>query len=104
MKKTPLAFGELFRPFSQRVQRNFISNDNVRILCLSCNVKKSENSSDLNKKNRNKINDPPLSISNCNTDMYADDSTIPISGGNISDIQTKVQEDLNRIFFTNGML
>ena len=43
------------------------------------------------------INDLPLSISNCNTDMYADDSTIHISGGNISDIQTKVQEDLNRI-------
>ena len=29
--------------------------------------------------------------------MYADDSTIHISGENISDIQTKVQEDLNRI-------
>ena len=43
------------------------------------------------------INDLPLSISNCNTDMYADDSTIHISGRNISDIQTKVQEDLNRI-------
>ena len=43
------------------------------------------------------INDLSLSISNCNTDMYADDSTIHISGGNISDIQTKVQEDLNRI-------
>ena len=36
-------------------------------------------------------------ISNCNTDMYADDSTIHISGENSSDIQTKVQEDLNRI-------
>ena len=34
------AFGELFRPDSQRVQMNFIFNDNVRILCLSCNVKK----------------------------------------------------------------
>ena len=33
---------------------NFIFNDNVRILCLSCNVKKSENLSDLNKKDRNK--------------------------------------------------
>ena len=43
------------------------------------------------------INDLPLSISNCNTDMFADDSTIHISGENISDIQTKVQEDLNRI-------
>jgi hypothetical protein len=29
--------------------------------------------------------------------MYADDSTIHISGKNISDIQTKVQEDFNRI-------
>ena len=26
------------------------------------------------------INDLPLSISNCNTDMYADDSTIHITG------------------------
>ena len=34
------AFGKLFRPVSQRVQMNFIFNDNVRILCLSCNVKK----------------------------------------------------------------
>jgi hypothetical protein len=33
---------------------NFIFNDNVRILCLSCNVKKVENLSDLNKKDRNK--------------------------------------------------
>ena len=34
------AFGELFRPVSQRVQLNFIFNNNVRLLCLSCNVKK----------------------------------------------------------------
>ena len=34
------AFGELFMPVSQRVQMNFIFDDNVRILCLSCNVKK----------------------------------------------------------------
>ena len=34
------AFGELFRPVSRRVQMNFIFNDNVRILYLSCNVKK----------------------------------------------------------------
>ena len=34
------AFGELFMPVSQRVQMNVIFNDNVRILCLSCNVKK----------------------------------------------------------------
>ena len=31
---------ELFRPVSQRVQMNFIFNDNVRISCLSCNIKK----------------------------------------------------------------
>jgi hypothetical protein len=43
------------------------------------------------------INDLPLSISNCNTDMYVDDSTIHISRENISDIQSKVPEDLNRI-------
>jgi hypothetical protein len=30
------------RPVSQRVQMNFIFTDNVRILCLSCNVKKSQ--------------------------------------------------------------
>jgi hypothetical protein len=34
------AIGELFRPVTQWVQMNFIFNDNVRILCLSCNVKK----------------------------------------------------------------
>ena len=34
------ALGELFMPVSQRVQMNFIFTDNVRILCLSCNVKK----------------------------------------------------------------
>jgi hypothetical protein len=33
-------FGELFRPVSQWVQKNFTFNDNVHILCLSCNVKK----------------------------------------------------------------
>jgi hypothetical protein len=43
------------------------------------------------------INDLLLSISNCNTDMHADDSTIHISGRNILDIQIKVQEDLNKI-------
>jgi hypothetical protein len=32
--------GELFMPVSQRVQMNFLFTDNVRILCLSCNVKK----------------------------------------------------------------
>ncbi len=41
---------------------NFIFNDNVRILCLSCNVKKSENLSDLNKKDRNKRHSSPVII------------------------------------------
>jgi hypothetical protein len=31
---------ELFCPLSQRVQINYIFSDNVRMLCLSCNVKK----------------------------------------------------------------
>jgi hypothetical protein len=39
---------------------NFIFNDNVRILCLSCNVKKSENLSDLKKKDRNKRHSSPF--------------------------------------------
>jgi hypothetical protein len=39
---------------------NFIFNDNVRILCLSCNVKKSQNLSDLNKKARNKRHSSPV--------------------------------------------
>ena len=43
------------------------------------------------------INDISLSISDCNTDMYADDSIIHFSRKHILDIQTKVQEDFNRI-------
>ena len=39
---------------------NVIFNDNVRILCLSCNVKKSKNLSDLNKKDRNKRHSSPV--------------------------------------------
>jgi hypothetical protein len=39
---------------------DFIFNDNVRILCLSCNVKTSENLSDLNKKDRNKCHSSPF--------------------------------------------
>jgi len=31
-----------FLPVSQRVQINFIFNDNVRILSLTCNIKKSK--------------------------------------------------------------
>ena len=33
---------------------NFISSDNVRILCLSCNVKKHKIIAKLSKKSRNK--------------------------------------------------
>ena len=47
-------------PVSQRVQMNLILNDNVRILCLFCNVKKSKNLSDLNKKDRNKRHSSPF--------------------------------------------
>ena len=39
---------------------NFIFNDNVRILCLSCNVKKVENLSDLDKKDRKKRHSSPF--------------------------------------------
>jgi hypothetical protein len=34
-------FGDLFQPVSQRVQIHFIFNNNVRILCLYCYIKKS---------------------------------------------------------------
>jgi hypothetical protein len=37
-----------------------LSNDNVRILCLSCNVKKVENLSDLSKNDRNKRHSSPF--------------------------------------------
>ena len=40
------------------------------------------------------INDLPLCIKNCKTDMYADDSTIHISGKMLDDVQTKAQSDL----------
>ena len=39
---------------------NFIFNDNVRILCLSCNVKKIGKLSDLSKKDRNKRHSSPF--------------------------------------------
>ena len=35
-------FGELFFPVSERVQMNFIFSDNMRMLCLSCNIKKGQ--------------------------------------------------------------
>ena len=37
------------------------------------------------------INDRPLSISNCNTDMSADDSTIHISGENILNYGVRIK-------------
>ena len=40
-------FGLLFCPVSQRVQMEFIFFDNVSILCLSCNVKKSKTTAKL---------------------------------------------------------
>jgi len=46
-------FDELFYPVSQRVQRNFIFADNVRVLYLSCTVKKSKITAKLTKKIRN---------------------------------------------------
>jgi len=46
-------FDEHFYPVSQRVQRNFIFADNLRILYLSCTVKKSKTTAKLSKKIRN---------------------------------------------------
>ena len=54
------AFGELFRPVSQRVQIYFIFNDNVRILCLSCNVKKVGKLVRFKQKDRNKRHSSPF--------------------------------------------
>jgi hypothetical protein len=51
---------ELFRPVSQRVQMNFIFNYDVRILCLSCNVKKVGKHVRFNKKDRNKCHSSPF--------------------------------------------
>ena len=40
------------------------------------------------------INDLPLHIKNCHTDLYADDTTMHTSGKTIADMQLKVQDDL----------
>ena len=48
------AFGELFCPVSQLEQINLIFSDNVRKLCLSCNVKKSKITSMFSEKSRKK--------------------------------------------------
>ena len=39
---------------------NFIFNDNVRIMCISCNVKKVGKLSGLDKKDRNKRHSSPF--------------------------------------------
>ncbi|XP_063418925.1 uncharacterized protein LOC134701720 [Mytilus trossulus] len=43
------------------------------------------------------INDLPLCIENCETDLYADDTTLHKSGKNIENIHDDVQEDLYRV-------
>ena len=43
------------------------------------------------------INDLPLHIKNCKTDLYADDSTIHMAGRDIIEIQPKIQQDLYEI-------
>jgi hypothetical protein len=47
-------FGALFCPVSQQVKMDFIYSDNVRKLCLSCNVKNSKITVKLSEKKRNK--------------------------------------------------
>ena len=54
------AFIELFMPVSQRVQMSFIFNDNERILCLSCNVKKVGKLVRFRQKDRNKRHSSPF--------------------------------------------
>ena len=48
------AFGELFCPVSQLEQINLIFSNNVRKLCLSCNVKKSKITARFSEKSRKK--------------------------------------------------
>lgn len=43
------------------------------------------------------INDLPLTVEYCKTDMYADDSTFHLSGISVMDIQSKIQSNLNSI-------
>ena len=45
---------ELFLPVLQQVQINYIFTDNVGMLCLSCNVKKSKTIVKFSEKSRNK--------------------------------------------------
>ena len=48
------ALGELFYPVSHRVQINLIFKDNVHILCLSWNIKKSKTTAKLSENSWNK--------------------------------------------------
>ena len=43
------------------------------------------------------INDLPLCIENCNTELYADDTTLHRSGKSIQNIELQVQEDLFKV-------
>ena len=43
------------------------------------------------------INDFPLYLKSCETDLYADDTTIHVSGSNLNNMQIKVQSDLDEV-------
>ena len=43
------------------------------------------------------INDLPLYLHHSSTDMYADDSTLFISDISVSNLETILQKDLNRV-------
>ena len=43
------------------------------------------------------INDFPLYLKNCETDLYADDTTVHVSGRDLNNLQTKVQSDLEEV-------
>jgi len=43
------------------------------------------------------INDLPLYLHHSSTDMYADDSTLHISDISVSNLETILQKDLNRV-------
>ena len=48
------SYARLFQPVSQWVQINLIFNNNVHILCLSCNIKKSKTTAKLSENSWNK--------------------------------------------------
>jgi hypothetical protein len=53
-KRQKVSLCELFLPVLQQVQINYIFTDNVGMLCLSCNVKKSKTIVKFSEKSRNK--------------------------------------------------